>query len=200
MTMQLRRFFTILLVLALSLLPFSALAESETADTTDTNDAGMPYVLNYFEGTPLDVSLYEGKALYLNFFTGWCTYCMQEMPDLKEVFEAYDPNEVAIILVHVWSGEDASDSAAVVEEFGLQDMILLEDDEMALTNMIGLSGFPTSLFIDKEGYLSSYYPGMMTYDTMSAALEDMGVALRADTNADTTVDTTAAPDSAEVTQ
>ncbi|MCE5344643.1 MAG: TlpA family protein disulfide reductase [Eubacteriales bacterium] len=141
-------------------------------------DTKMPYVLNLFQNTPLDVSKYQGKALYLNFFTGWCYYCMQEMPDIKKLYETYDPSQVEIILIHVWSGENADDSAAVVEQYGLQDLTLVEDDQMALANLIGLTGYPTSLFIDKDGYLNAYQPGQLTYDAMAAALDKMGISKR----------------------
>lgn len=43
------------------------------------------------ENTGLDLTPNEGKAIYLNFFTGWCYYCMQEMPDIKTLYETYDP-------------------------------------------------------------------------------------------------------------
>ena len=73
MNMKWRRFLALFLIL--SVLPFSAIAE--TASTSvPTNEAGYPYVLDYFADTPLDVTQYEGKALFLNFFTGWCPYCM----------------------------------------------------------------------------------------------------------------------------
>ncbi|MDD2396248.1 MAG: TlpA disulfide reductase family protein, partial [Sphaerochaeta sp.] len=89
-------------------------------DTTgDTNDAGMPYVLNTFEGTALDLTQYQGKAIWLNFFTGWCPYCMTEMPYIKQIFDDYDPEQVAILLVHVWDGETADDSQEVIEKYGL---------------------------------------------------------------------------------
>lgn len=191
MNIKWRRFLALFLIL--SVLPFSAIAE--TASTSvPTNEAGYPYVLDYFADTPLDVTQYEGKALFLNFFTGWCPYCMQEMPEIKQIFDTYSPDDVAIILVHAWDGEDASDSATVVEKYGLQDMIMLEDEEMTLTSTIGLTGFPTSIFIGKDGYLANYTPGALTFDTMSEILDGMGVAKR-----DGTVAQTASTDESTLT-
>lgn len=189
-----RKLQQLLMLLAIfTLVPFAVLAETATTETTpaetsatetapaETNADGMPYVLSYFKDTPLDVTQYEGKALFLNFFTGWCYYCMQEMPEIKEIYDTYDPDQVAIILIHVWDGEDASDSAEVVSKYGLEDIILLEDEQLTLTNMVGLSGFPTSLFIDQQGYLKSYQPGALDFDAMSQILDSMGIAKRADT-------------------
>jgi len=190
MKTKLSRWLTLLLVLTVA--PFSAMAQA-TDSPVPTNDAGQPYVLNYFANTPLDVSQYQGKALFLNFFTGWCTYCMQEMPEIKQIFDTYDPQQVAIVLVHVWDGETASDSAAVVEKYGLQDMIMLEDEQMAMANTINLTGFPTSVFIDQNGYLAGYESGALTFDSMSSYLDKMNVGKRADAAATTASEATAAP-------
>lgn len=162
----------IALVLALLMVPLAAMAQSEPAEK---NDAGMPYVLNEFTGTKLDVSQYKGKAIWINFFTGWCVYCMEEMPAIRQVFDDYNPDEVAIVLVHVWDGENADDSAAIVEKYGLQGMILLEDDALALSNLVGLQGYPTSIFIDKDGYLNGVENGL-DYDSMAQYMDGMGVA------------------------
>ena len=163
------------LLLVMLLLPLAALAEATTPP--ETNADGKPYVLNEFKDTNLDLTQYAGKAIWLNFFTGWCQYCMEEMPYIKQTFDAYDPDQVAIVLVHVWDGETAADSASVVEKFGLQDMTLVEDENMELAGLIGLQGYPTSLFIDKEGYLLGGAYGL-TYDQMASYMDQLSVGKR----------------------
>ena len=39
--------------------------------------------------TELDLSPYLGKTVFINFFTEWCYYCMQEMPDIKALYDTY---------------------------------------------------------------------------------------------------------------
>ena len=165
--------------LVVLLLPVAALAQPAATATPEPNEQGMPYVLTAFEGSPLDVSQYAGKALFLNFFTGWCGYCMQEMPEIKEIYDAYDPNEVAIVLVHVWDGETAEESAAVVKQYGLEELNLVEDEQFQLATLIGLTGYPTSIFIDKEGYLYGGVASGLDFDTMAQYLDGMNVAKRA---------------------
>lgn len=172
MTHRLTRLVSILL--ALLLLPMGAFAETVPAEK---NAEGMPYVLGEFDGTLLDVSQYKGKVIWLNFFTGWCSYCMEEMPAIKQAFDTYDPNEVAIILVHDWNGENADDSAAVIKRFGLEDMTILEDETMSLSTLVGIDGYPTNIFIDKEGYFYGMSYGL-EFDNMAEYLDGMGVAKR----------------------
>ena len=177
-------------LLTVTLIPLAAVAQSASSDTEPTRY----YMPDYFAQTSLDISQYKGKAVFMNFFTGWCQYCMQEMPDLKKVYDEYDPNDVAVILVHAWDGENADDSAAVVEKFGLQGVTLIEDQDLTLTGMF-VQGYPTSMFIDQDGYMSvgHYQSGMLTYEDMTSLLGEMGVQKKSDASANPTAASTVAP-------
>ena len=68
------------LLALMTLLAAAPLAPAEEApNVTD--------LLNSY--TELDLTPYRGKAVFLNFFTEWCYYCMQEMPDIKTMYETY---------------------------------------------------------------------------------------------------------------
>ena len=163
--------YIVALLLAISMVPVAAMAQSEPPAT---NADGKPYVFNEFKDTALDLTPYQGKAIWLNFFTGWCPYCMTEMPSIKQVFDEYDPSKIAIILVHVWDGENADDSKTVIEKFGLQDMVMVEDQDKSLSGLVGLSGYPTSFFIDQQGYLVGGTYGL-TYEDMTGYMDQLGV-------------------------
>ena len=38
-------------------------------------------------GEAVTLSSLEGKPVVINFWTSWCTYCKQEMPDFQEVYD-----------------------------------------------------------------------------------------------------------------
>ncbi len=156
------------LVLALSAAP--ALAQQPQPEATEK----VP-ILGLFENTKLDLSPYKGKAIFLNFFTEWCPYCMQEMPEIKQIFTDYSPAEMQIILVHVWDGENAANSESIKAKYGLEDMTFFEDEDMGVARMIGLPGYPTSVFIDKEGNLHTAMAYALNYDTMAQIMDEMGV-------------------------
>ncbi len=172
--------------LIVALLPVAALAEDgNEADENESEEAevaeeaeGPIYVLDYFDGTALDVSQYEGKVLFLNFFTEWCPYCMEEMPDIKAIFDAYDPNSLAIVLIHPWDGENADNTASVVAKYGLEGVYTVEDEDFTLTGIVGVPGYPTSVFIDANGYLNYAVASKLDYDTIAGVLNGMGVPLR----------------------
>jgi thiol-disulfide isomerase/thioredoxin len=123
----------------------------------------------------LDLTPYKGKAIFLNFFTEWCPYCMQEMPAIKTIFNTYSQEELQIILVHVWDGEDERNTESIRQTYGLQDMTFFEDQDMGLARLVGLPGYPTSIFIDKDGYLEAGIPSALSLEQMAQAMESMGV-------------------------
>ena len=49
---------------------------------------------------------------------------------------------------------------------------------MSLTSLVGVPGYPTSLFIAKDGYLHKAIAQGLTYADMSGYLDEMGVAKR----------------------
>lgn len=131
--------------------------------------------LAILKDSSIDLSPYEGKAVFLNFFTEWCGYCMREMPEIKKIFEEYRRDELEIILVHVWNGEDERNSESVRETFGLEEMTFFEDQDMGLSQFVGLQYFPTSIFIDKDGYLVAALSQALTYEQMVTIMEEMGI-------------------------
>lgn len=173
-----------LLTLCLTVGMTAALAENATAApsataspaaTTAPNDSGMPFLLDDNDGAPVKLSDWKGLPTYLNFFTTWCGYCKAEMPDLKALQEKYGEN-LRVVLVHVPSGEDEQTARDYLAANGLDQMNFVEDNGF-FEYMYGISGFPMSVIIDKDGYLSSVYSGAIDSDTMAEAVEKAGATL-----------------------
>ena len=134
------------------------------------------------QDSTLDLSPYEGKALFLNFFTEWCPYCMLEMPDIKKIFDEYSKDELQIILVHVWSGEDERNTQSVRQKYGMEEMTFFEDKDQSLMELVGLYGFPTSVFINKDGSPVGTVPYALEYEDMASVMEFMGVSKAGETS------------------
>jgi len=152
-----------------------ASAENVSASTpAPENEEGMPYLLNDLEGSPLVFSELKGKLVLLNFFTTWCTYCKEEMPDLLKLQQKYG-EDLTVILIHVPDGETEEDAKAFVKENGLDSLRMVEDADQFLASYYQLEGYPLSVIIDKEGYLMYYQPGMLTYEQMEQIAQEGGL-------------------------
>lgn len=165
-----KRFSTLLMCLMLLAFPFVSSAEEE--EKVSLTELYQTY-------TTLDLTPYLGKTVLVNFFTEWCAYCMQEMPDMKEVNDLYDPESFQMILVHVWDGEDESNTESVKERFGMQHMTFFEDTDRMVASVVGVPGYPATLIVNPDGTLAAGQSGMLTYDALTQFLDEMGVERKA---------------------
>lgn len=172
----------VLALLMCLILPLTACAgTTDPAPTAEpAAEAAQPNLVELLgKYTTLDLSPHLGKTMLVNFFTEWCTYCMQEMPDLKEVNDLYDPESFQMILVHVWDGEDETNTESVKERFGMQHMTFFEDTDRKVATLVGVPGYPATLIVNPDGTLAAGQSGMVTYDALTAFLDGLGVERKA---------------------
>ncbi len=166
-----RNHLRILALLLCIILPLSACAE--TAEPETETNPNLTELLNKY--TTLDLSPYQGKTVIVNFFTEWCGYCMQEMPDFRKVNDLYNPEQFQMVLVHVWDGEDESNTQSVKDRFDMHHMTFFEDEDRMVASLVGVPGYPATLIVDGEGNVIAGQSGMLTYDVLTAFLDEVGV-------------------------
>lgn len=160
------------LALALCLLALVLPAAAEQTELPNVTE-----ILNTY--STLDMTPYLGKVVLVNFFTEWCQYCMQEMPDIRRLTDLYEEDSLHIVLVHPWDGEDASNTESVKERFDLHDVTFFEDENGLVTQLVGVPGYPTSLFVNPDGILQAGAAYMLTLEQMTAQLDAMGAVRKA---------------------
>lgn len=152
---------------------------SESSGSTDAaqpnNEDLQRYVdLNLVDkdGNPINLSDYEGKFIALNFFGVWCKYCMEEMPDLQEVYSEYGGDDFVILLVNATTTENiGADGVKEWYEKGGYTMPMMMDLDGTALGIYPVSGFPTTYFINKDGYIIGAIPGKMEKETLLTILE-----------------------------
>ena len=122
--------------------------------------------LNGNEATLNDI-LSGDELTQLDFFQTTCKFCIQAMPDLVELDKRDD---VRVVLV------DVGESVETVKEFMKKQEIALPivvDESGEIAQKYFISGFPTSVFIDKDGILKGGVVGYRAMDDMIEVIEDM---------------------------
>lgn len=122
--------------------------------------------LNGNEATLNDI-LSGDELTQLDFFQTTCKFCIQAMPDLVELDKRDD---VRVVLV------DVGESVETVKEFMKKQKIALPvvvDESGEIAQKYFISGFPTSVFIDKDGILKGGVVGFRAMDDMIEVIEDM---------------------------
>jgi thiol-disulfide isomerase/thioredoxin len=139
-----------------------------------TNDEGTPYLLFDTDDSPMTFSDLKGRVIYLNFFTTWCGYCKEELPDILKLQQTYG-DELSVVLIHVPDRDTEDAARQYLKDNGLDSLRMVEDKDLVLTSRYQLDSYPLSVFIDKEGYLAAYQPGALTYEQMEQALQMAGL-------------------------
>lgn len=102
------------------------------------------------EGGPITLSSLRGKVVVLNFWASWCIPCKQESPRLQETYLRYRDRGVVVL------GVDAQDFKADARAFAKKYRLtypLVHDGKGKTLGPYGVTGFPETYFVDREGNL-----------------------------------------------
>lgn len=127
-------------------------------------------------GNEHTLSEYKGKTVFLNFWATWCGPCRAEMSDINQLYEEYNKNNGDVVILGVASpklGREGTeeDIKKFLEEENYQFPVVFDDGGSMFINY-GMNAFPSTLIIDKEGYIIKYIPGAMNKDAMKKIIEE----------------------------
>ena len=109
------------------------------------------------QGNTYKLSDFQGHPVLLNFWATWCGPCVEEMPQIQRIFDAYRPYGLVVFAV---SSEDLDK----VAHFGADNDLnfpLLVDAKSSVSSQYHISAFPTSYFIDAQGNIQDVVVGSM---------------------------------------
>ena len=146
-------------------------ATTEVADATEaTQPETIPapdFTALDWDGNEVNFSDYAGKPVVLNFWAHWCGPCQMEMPEFNAKYEELE-GEVTFLMVHVGADMDAGKEK--VTEGGYTFPVVFDKDGQVAA-FYGVSAFPTSFFIDKEGNPQAYYVGAMDGELLQQGID-----------------------------
>lgn len=100
---------------------------------------------NPIDGKSVSLADFGGKPIVLNTWGSWCTGCRAEAVDLAQFAAAHPEVQV----VGVDSTDTRSAAKAFYREFGWQHPSI-EDRTGSLAAKLGVQGFPTTFFLDRD--------------------------------------------------
>jgi cytochrome c biogenesis protein CcmG/thiol:disulfide interchange protein DsbE len=101
----------------------------------------------------------RGKAVVINFWASWCRPCRSESPRLQEAWSTYGPNR--LVVVGVDSQDFKGDARKFARRYGLTYPIV-HDAAGSTYGPYGLTGFPETFFVDRDGKIVGYVAGELS--------------------------------------
>ncbi|MGB0495972.1 MAG: peroxiredoxin family protein [Kangiellaceae bacterium] len=135
----------------------SIVGENRHIETTPSNLVGFEqgmiaphFTLTRFDGTQFKLSDYRGKkAVYLAFWTTWCTYCMRKIPKLQSAQKILG-KQIEILAIDT-SVKDTIEKARKFQKDRNIIYPLAFDFGKKVTDLYNVWGTPTEFVIDING-------------------------------------------------
>jgi peroxiredoxin len=131
--------------------------------------AGFPapdFSLQDLHGQSRRLSEFRGKVVFLNVWATWCPPCRMEMPSMEHLYRRLKDRDFVMLAV----SEDEDSSQAVqkfVDQMGLTFPVLV-DPEGVVPGRYGVTGYPETFIIDREGRVIHHTIGPDEWDTEQA--------------------------------
>ena len=152
----------------------------------ETSNAGDSTNVGKFETKGVDGKDYTEKVFsdydltLVNVFTTWCSPCVNEIPELEKLYEEMKEKGVGVVGVVLDTvGDDAKQNEDTVKKAGVLKEktkasypFLVPDSTMMNGRLNGVSAFPETFFVDKEGNIvGETYSGSHTLDGWKEIVE-----------------------------
>jgi thiol-disulfide isomerase/thioredoxin len=106
----------------------------------------------------VDLSLYKGKYVFINFWATWCKPCVFEMPSLKNLSEKLKGENIVFLFASDESGEQ-------IAEFKQSNNYSMEFARVESLADLNISAIPTTYIFDTNGTLAFTETGARQWDS-----------------------------------
>ena len=146
------------------------------ADTGGISSAWKNVVLTDLDGTKHRMSELAGSPVYFEFWGSWCTSCVADLGQLNEVSKEHeqlgDVKVVSVVTPGFYGERSADDFVAWARENGVEVPVYM-DTRCSLAKYIGVSAFPTSVFVDSNGNIAKVRVGAIDRDELEGLLAEL---------------------------
>lgn len=119
----------------------------------------MPYFnIADLEGNVINTENTKGKVVVFNFWFASCPPCIQEIPELNDVYEKYKNNDAVVFAAVTFEQEEKI--AQFQEKYNFKYPII--GNEITFSQKITKGGYPTNVVVKKDGAIQEHIMGGMT--------------------------------------
>lgn len=124
-----------------------------------------------------NISEWDGKIIFLNFWATWCPPCLNEIPDFISLQNTYGKQGFQVIGIAIDNKEAVQQ---YLRESGMNyPSMLVEVEGIELAKRYGndIGGLPYTAIINRKGEISSTFTGELSKKRAEKILEEHGINL-----------------------
>lgn len=147
-------------------------SEESSEYKTDEKIRLQEFELYLESGEKISSKKLIGKPLVINIWTSWCGYCDVEMPYFNELY-LEEKDNVTFVMINATGDRDSKEKAKkYVNEKGYSFEIYY-DLNLEAISALGIYSYPTTIFVDSNGYIDSVNTGIITKETLKNKIKSL---------------------------
>lgn len=113
-------------------------------------------------GKNIDLKNFQGKYVFLDFWTTWCAPCLAEMPKLKTVYDKYQNQNFEVI--GITQGEIKEINQFLEKEGITWPQVHQDKNNDKIIKLYNVRAYPTTILIDPQGIIIAINLGAKELD------------------------------------
>ena len=134
---------------------------------TDTTPVPGNIQLEDLVGNKVDLTVFKGKIVFLNFWTTWCPPCRKEMPAMEKLHKKLQDQEFIMVSVSI------KESAKKVDDFFKKRKLTIAallDPKGHTSKEFGIAQIPTTFVLNKNGEIIGKALGPRHWESKTAVI------------------------------
>lgn len=127
--------------------------------------------LEQLDGTgPLALSSLRGKPVVVNFWASWCTTCKDEAALLGKVEKQW--RDKGVVFIGIDSSDKDAEAKAFEAKYGMDYTSIIDRDGL-LTPKWGVTGYPETFFVGRDGRIVSKFISAIDAESLDAGIRSI---------------------------
>ena len=139
-------------------------------ESVGVGELAPEFVLENFEGEVVRLSDFKGKPIFIDFWAGWCPFCVGELPEIEKTHQEYG-DDLVVLGIHRTDTESVDVGKKFADKHGATYPLLKDEDGSAYNTFTGGRPFmPVSIFIDSNGIIQDLRFGPKTAEQIHESI------------------------------
>ena len=113
--------------------------------------------LKDLNGTAINLDIYSGKTIFINFWATWCKPCLEEMPTIQAAIDKLKKENIVFLFA-------SDETTQQIEEFKTDHDYSFNYVTVENMGALNIAGLPTTFIFNPKGQLVFSEMGYRTWD------------------------------------